>query len=233
MVQELRLAPRLKPDLHLKALEFFENYTFRPPTEREKDDLRRIGYDIFIRTEARGFPKILVANREYFRSNQLGFLNTRPDLAKSIPSSMVVGLKSEELFLRNSFNKSQVQLLEMHIKESKVVQELVPDGINIMLPVAVIVQLDQEYSEITGKLLLANEYARALDVTAITRAVYINPKDGTFIKETECVYAADVGRNRPEFKLDVGEWPRGGSRTNLGSLSAVVFINEIINPLAL
>lgn len=233
MVSELKLVSPSKTDLLPQALQFFDDYTFRGPAEKEKREISSMGYDIFIAIDGRSLPKILVANRVYFQPRLLGFLNNRPELAKYVPPSMVVGLRSEEPFLRDSFNKSQNELLKMHLKESEIVQKLVSGARHTMLPAAAVALLAQEYLQIRNQLLFTDRYTWALDVTAITKSVCIDPKNGTISQEAECVYAADIGRSRPEFKLDVGEWPRGGSRENLGSLSAIVFIDEMINPLAL
>lgn len=196
-----------KVDLRLKTLEFLAAHTFRKPTARERKVLAPRGYDIFLCTEAETLAAVVAKHPKYFWDDELDYVNARPNLRDYVPPALIVALRSKELFLGNSFSKSQDVQLQMHEAESKNLQTQLPNAMNIMLPVSVDVQLDLEYFKRTTQILCINRFVRALD-------------------KTSDVYVADVGRYHPGHQLGVGGWLRDRGYGLVGALSAVVFFEN-------
>lgn len=196
-----------KTDLRLQTLEFLAANTFREPTPQEKKILAPRGYDIFLSTEPKTLYTVVDKNTNHFWNGESDYVNARPNLRDYVPPALTVALRSKELFLRDSFGKSQGVQLQMHEVESQTLQKQLPDVRNIMLPASTDAQLDLAYVKKTGLVLFTNSFARALD-------------------QISGVRAALVGRNLPAEALDVRGWLADHGLGHVGALSAVVFLEN-------
>lgn len=196
----------LERDLRQQTLELLSSNTFREPTTEERKRLGSIGYDIVLSTGDKPLAVVVAENQDHFSRNELvGYVDARPQLKRYTPPALTVALRSEELFLSDSFSKSQAVQLQLHEKENQFLQALIPDARNIMLPASTDAQLDLAYFKKTGRVLFEGRFARALDITSGVRV-------------------ACVGRDRPGDRLDVYGWQHVYVRDVIGALSAVVFI---------
>lgn len=202
---ELKTASR--KDLRQETLDLLSQHTFREPTVEERRILGSMGYDTVLSTDAKPLSVVVAENPKYFWENELDYVNARPALRDYTPRSLAVALRPRGLFLLDSFDKSQAVQLQMHERESGVLQRQLPHARNIMLPASTYAQLDLAYFKQKGEVLFRDRYARALD-------------------ETSGVFVAFVGRIHPGFRLGVFGWGRVYGYGFVGALSAVVFINE-------
>ncbi len=200
-------AQATKVDLRQETLDLLSGNTFREPTDQEKEILGTKGYDVFLPTEAKSLYTVVAENKGHFWTDELDYVNARPELRDFVPPALIVVLRSQDLFLSNSFSKSQAVQLQMHEVESQALQKELPDVRNIMLPASVGAQLDLAYFKETGRVLFTNRFARALD-------------------ETSDVHVALVGRNHPDDQLSVSGWNRDRGDDDVGALSAAVMINR-------
>lgn len=205
--QAAKVGAAPKRDLRQETLDLLAGNTFREPTVEEKEKFGTMGYDIFLPTKAKTLHAVVEENQDYFWSDELDYVNTRPNLRDYVPPTLTVALRSKDLFLSNSFGKSQTIQLERHEAESQDLQKVLPDARNIMLPASVDAQLDLAYFKETGQVLFRDRFVRALD-------------------ETSDVSVAHVGRARPASRLDVPGWRRGRGGGGVGALSAAVMINR-------
>lgn len=194
-------------DLRWQTLEFLAANAFRGPTAEEMGALKPRGYDLVLSAAARQLSLVVTENPDHFEDSGVDYINARSQVRNYIPPALTVVLRSGELFLADSFNKSQPVQLQMTETESRAVQELVPDARSIMLPAATVAQLDLNFLRKTGRVLFRDRFVRALDKTSGVRV-------------------ASVGRSRPDDRLLVGGSDRGIGDGVVGALSAVVFIRR-------
>lgn len=181
----------------------------RQPSDDEKEALGNVGY-IFLPIEAKTLLEVVTEDPDYFWSGELNYINglSKPDLREYVPPVMKVGFNPNQLFVPDTFGKSQVKQLEMTDQYSQnTVETEFPDARVLMLPATITAQADRAYFKRTGKVLFANRFARALD-------------------QTSGVDAAFVGRIGPDFRLRVSDWDAVLGPGYVGAPLAVVFFEN-------
>lgn len=182
----------------------------RQPSEEEKDILGKVGY-VFLPIEAKTLAQIVSEDPNYFWEGELDYIInglSKPDLREYTPPVMEVGFNPSQLFVPDSFGKSQSKQLEMTDQYSQnTVETEFSDARVLMLPATITAQADRAYFKKTGKVLFINRFARALD-------------------QTSGVDAALVGRFDPGGRLGVGGWHAGGGYGDVGAPLAVVFLEN-------
>ena len=192
------------PQLDLRERTYELLSLVRAPNPEERRDLERTGL-VFFQIEAQSLKQLGKENSNHFDwGNSLGWL--RDD---NSPPLMVVAIDPEQLFIPDSFAKSQAVQLAMIEERSLARQKDFPDAREILLPASALAQLDMAWFKETGgsEKLFKTSFAHALDQTADSDV-------------------AIVGRYDPRRKLSIVNWGDGSVYDDVGVLLAVVFLRE-------
>lgn len=180
----------------------------REPLPSEREALEAKGF-VFFSIKAKSLFVVVAENQGYFWGGELGFIYDRPQLRDYTPPAMIVGMNPTQLAIKDSFNESQTRQLELIEKYSA--QHIEPDfpgAKAIMLPVCVYAQADLVYArERNGEKLFKHVYARALDQS-------LGP------------YVTFIGRDDPNYLLDVRSWVADDGRSVVGAVPAIVFLQK-------
>lgn len=185
--------------------------TVREPSAEERESLARKGF-IFLSIEAKTLAQVVSEHPGHFWKDELQYVNglPHPDLRTYTPKAMEVAFNPNQLYVPDSFNKTQAVQLNMTEEYSQTnLEKELPGAKALMLPATVGAQADIAYFKKTGKVLFRDRFARALDQTAGSNA-------------------ANVGRGHPDFRLIVDGWgaDSGLGRGGVGAPLAVVFIRK-------
>ena len=223
-----RMGDRARAALY-RALTAGKRVTSPQESSPPKPDLRRATYDLLPRLREssdaeklalmrRGLislpvlPKTLLQvideDPEYFLEGVVGYVGSRPQLRDFVPPAVSIAVNPLDLGLRGSSPRSQASQLAM-INEYSIaeIEPIFPGARAIMLPTSAYVQLDIAYRQQTGRPLLRDCFARALDQTSGSDVAY-------------------VGRSRSGDRLSVGGLLAVGENAYVRAVSGVVFVGE-------
>ena len=200
---------RALPDRLQRIQATFELLTkVREPLPSEREALLAKGF-VFLSIEAKSLSVIVAENPDYFWIGESDFIKARFQLRDYTPPAMVVGMNPTQLAIEDSFNESQARQLELIEKYSA--QHIEPDSPGakaIMLPASIYAQADIAYAgERDGEKLFKNFYARALD-------------------QSLGQYVTFIGRDEPNYRLDVRSWLADDGRSVVRAVPAVVFLQK-------
>ena len=199
--------PEAQPDLRQRTYEFLSKV--REPSAQERKSLTDRGF-VFLPIEAKTLAQVVTERPDHFWSDELKYIKglSHPDLRTYVPKAMEVAFNPEQLYIPDSFSKTQVKQLEMteEYSQSNLEKDL-PDAKVLMLPATVEAQADIEYFKVTNDPLFRDRFVRALDQTSDSNV-------------------AGVGRHLPDCRLHVGAWRAGLGYGNIGAPLAVVFIRK-------
>lgn len=197
------------PKLDLRQITYDLLTKIRQPSDEEKEALGNVRY-VFLPIEAKTLAQVVSEDPNYFWNGELDYINglQKPDLREYVPTVMEVAFNPAQLFVPDSFGKSQINQLGMTEQYSQNTLETeFPDARVVILPASALAQADRAYFQKTGKVLFTNRFARALD-------------------QTSGVDAAGVGRRAPDYRLSVRDWLAGGGYDDVGAPLAVVFLEN-------
>lgn len=181
----------------------------REPLPEERKGLEAKGF-VFLSVEAKTLAQVVSERPSHFWNGELDYINGRsyPDLREYTPLAMSVAYNPDQLFVPDSCSNSQERQLRTTEKYSREeIETQFPDAKALVLPATVSAQADIAYFDRTGKALLGNRCAGALDKSV-----------GSFV--------VLVSRNLPGRQLDVFDWYAGYSRGGVGVPLALVFLNR-------
>ena len=195
-------------DLRQKTYELLS--MVREPNAQERKSLTDKGF-IFLPIEAKTLVQVVGEHPDHFWSGQLQYINGLPydDLRTYVPKPMEVAFNPRQLFIPDSFTKTQAVQLRMTEEYTKAnFEKELPDAKALMLPATVEAQADIVYHKMTkGQVLFRDRFARALDRTADS-------------------IVAHVGRDHPDHRLHVHDGDADDGRGNVGVPLAVVFLRK-------
>ena len=199
------------PDLRERTYELLS--LVREPSKEEREVLEKKMNLVILSLEAKPLSKVVAADPNYFWDGELDYVNGKSELRDFTPPALVVAINPDpkHIALHDSFIQSRpTQLVMIEEYSQRVIEKEFPDAKAIMLPATGYAQADWIYNhrpETKSKILFRNFYARALD-------------------NTSGVYAADVGRYRPDYRLHVRGWNVDDGLGNVGGVPAVVFLRK-------
>lgn len=194
-----------QPELRQRTYELLS--WVREPSAKEREVLAEKGF-IFLPIGAKTLEQVVREHPKHFCPNQLSYIDALPvdsDLRKYAPKVMDVALNPNQLYILNSFNKTQAMQIKMIGECSTNLQRELPSARVLMLPATVLTQADIAYSKKTVKPLFVDHFVRSLDKTS-----------GSLV--------ANVGRYLSDERLWVNTQTADGGDDRVGALFAVVFI---------
>lgn len=185
----------------------------RQPSEQEREVLTGRGI-VFLPLGTKSYSQVVAENPGHFLDGELDYANARPQLRDyALPVAVEAGFNPTKLVLLDMSNSSlgrsrqvQLQMLEDY---SQNLQAEFPDARVIMLPSTGYAEADRIYRVRTGKLLIRDFFARALDDFSLG-------------------LAACAGRRYPTERFDVSDWLAARGYGRVVAVPALVFVESVL-----
>lgn len=181
----------------------------REPSAKERKLLTDRGFH-FLPIEAKTLLQVIGEHPDHFCKDDLKSIDKLPypDLRRYIPKSMEVAFNPNQLYIPDSFGKSQaIQLVKTEEYSQTNLQKELPGAKALIMPATVDAQADIAYFKKTGGVLFRNCFAGTLD--------QMSDSDAT------C-----VGRALPVSPLVINRWDANRGEGNVGAPLAIVFLQK-------